>query len=286
MLALIPVNPYGTAYYGYLWRGLDMARAEIPEWNPIWRGIISFPVAAFAISLIVLVYVAARRGWRTMPGLAILGVLAAAGALHVRMLPFYAVAWTAYAPGYLASLPAGTRLAGLFRRPRPWFQAAWLAIAVFFLGLTIVCRPWRLEVPAEGAPDAAVYPVGAVEYLSRAHFHGNLMTPFEYGAYVSWKLYPAVRVAIDSRYEVAYPEWWTHRVLDLYRAQPGWRGTLAAYPTDAVLVRRVEPLSPALRQEPGWKRVYADSSYELYARPWLNLPIAGETGRPIPGRFP
>jgi len=158
--------------------------------------------------------------------------------------------------------------------------------AALFLDVTIACRPWRLEVPAEGPADAVVYPVGAVDYLAGAHFHGNLMTPFEYGAYVSWKMFPAVRVGMDSRYEAAYPGWWSERVFRLYRAQPGWQDTLAEYPTDALLARRGGSLAQAMGGQSAWRRVYADPSYEIWTRPGLDLPVAGERDRVAQGRFP
>jgi hypothetical protein len=43
------------------------------------------------------------------------------------------------------------------------------------------------------------------DYLEESKFHGNLLTPFELGAFVSWKMYPDVHVSLDARFEVAYP---------------------------------------------------------------------------------
>jgi len=284
-LALVPLNPYGIGYYRYLWRSLTMARPEIGEWSPTWQALGSLHGAVFLGSLVFLAYLVIRLGWRNMPGIAILCAFAAAGALHQRMLPFFAVAGVAYLPGYFSALPVGRRSAVRFERSGR-LQLVWLGIAIFFLDFTVLCRPWALEVPARGAADEIVYPVGAVNYLASTHFHGNLMTPFEYGAYVSWKLFPAVRVSLDSRYEVAYADWWSEREFQLYRAAPGWRKTLAAYPTDAVLVRQVQALAGALANDPAWKRVYSDASYEIYARPEIVLPVVADRRPLMAGRFP
>ena len=142
---------------------------------------------------------------------------------------------------------------------------------------------WLARVPQVSGP--ASYPVGAVEYLSEQHFHGNVMAPFGNGAYVSWKLFPVVKVAVDSRYEVAYPEDWVERVYRFYEASPGWQGTLTAYPTDAVIVpvtARVRSLIPAL----GWKLIYADQQFELYARPGIDLQLVRRADATMAGRFP
>ena len=227
MVALIVVNPYGTHCFTYLWHALKMSRPEIGEWGTVWASFPSFNSVMFFLSLVPLLYAVREIGFRSMPGLAIICALALEGALHGRILPFYAVAWTCYLPGYILATPCGPRLRTLFERPPMIFQMAWIVAFIFFLNVTITFRPWILEVPGQGKAEQAVYPVGAVEYLSQRQFHGNAMVPFEYGAYVSWKLYPAVRVSIDSRYEVAYPDWWVDEILRFYRAQPGWKQTLA-----------------------------------------------------------
>ena len=118
MLAGVVVNPYGWHYYPYLWRALRMSRTAIAEWSPLWESFPSFYSVTFLLSLLLLLYLAARIGVRSMPGIVVLCMTAAAGALHQRMLPFYAIAWTCYVPGYLLATP--------FRRPPevPLRQAA------------------------------------------------------------------------------------------------------------------------------------------------------------------
>ena len=285
MLAAAAANPYGVHYYPYLWRALRMSRPAIVEWRPVWESFTSFNSVTFFLSLLPILYLVARIGVRAMPGIVILCATAAAGALHVRMLPFYAIAWTCYLPGYLLATPFAARLKALFDRPPLLFQAAWLMAAIFFLNAAITYRPWILEVPAEGKPDEVVFPTGAVQYLADQQFRGNAMVPFEYGAYVSWKLYPSVRVAVDSRYELAYPTPWVDEVFRFYRAGPGWQQTLAGHPTDVILVRPCDALARAIVSLP-WQRVYTDRSYAIYARPGLNLPPVDYHDRVFPARFP
>jgi hypothetical protein len=239
----------------------------------------------FFLSLVPVFYAVSQLGFRAMPGLAIVCATALEGGLHGRFLPFYAIAWTCYLPAFLLSTPFGARLRGIFERPPMLFQTAWIIAFIFFLNVTITFRPWILEVPGYGAAGQVVYPTGAVDYLSQRQFHGNAMVPFEYGAYVSWKMYPAVRVSIDSRYEVAYPDWWVDEIFRFYRAQPGWQQTLAGHPTDVVLVRKTQSLSPAM-QATDWPKVYSDGAYEIYARPGLSLAPLDNHDKVFAGRFP
>jgi hypothetical protein len=138
---------------------------------------------------------------------------------------------------------------------------------------------WALRVPQP------LYPVGAVEYLGKEKFKGNLMVPFRVGAYVSWKLFPAVKVSVDSRYEVAYPDAVVKRVFDFYHAAPAWRTTLADWPTDAVLVPRDAPVSQ-LMPSAGWQRVYADRQFEIYVRPGMAMPMTDMGTTMFGGTFP
>lgn len=285
MLAAAAANPYGAHYYPYLWRALRMSRPAIGEWMPVWDSFPAFESVTFLLSLLLLLYLAARIGVRAMPGIVILCATAAAGALHIRMLPFYGIAWACYVPAYLLASPFAPRLKAWFDRPPLLLQVAWLIVAMFFLNVAITYRPWSLDVPGEGKAGEIVYPTGAVQYLADQRFRGNAMVPFEYGAYVSWKLYPAVRVAVDSRYEVAYPSTWVDEIFRFYRAGAGWQQTLDRHPTDVILVRPSDPLARAIALIP-WQRVYIDRSYSIYARPGLHLPPVDYHDRVFPARFP
>ena len=285
MLAAAVVNPYGARYYPYLWQALRMSRPAIGEWRPVWDSFPSVSAVTFLLSLLLVLYLAARIGVRALPGIVILFATAAATALHIRMFPFYGIAWACYVPGFLLASPFAPRLKACFDRPPMLFQAAWMIVAMYFLNVAITYRPWILEVPGEGQVGDVVYPTGAVQYLADQQFRGNAMVPFEYGAYVSWKLYPPVRVAVDSRYEVAYPSQWVEEVFRLYRADAGWQQTLAGHPTDVILLRQTDGLARAIALVP-WRRVYIDRSYSIYARPGLNLPAVDYHDRVFPARFP
>ena len=166
MVAAIAINPYGWHYYPYLWRALRMSRTSIAEWSPLWESFPSFYSVAFLLSLLLVLYLALRIGVRNMPGIVVLCMTAAAGAIHQRMLPFYAIAWTCYVPGYLLATPFAGRLKSFFDRPPLPLQAAWLMAAMFFLNVAVTYRPWILEVPGEGKAGEVVFPTGAVQYLA------------------------------------------------------------------------------------------------------------------------
>lgn len=278
MGAAIFLNPYGLAYFGYLRRALTMARPYAPEWGPI-SGLGSTLTIVFIAAVLLAIYAVAAAGLRQTAGILPLGATAVEAALHRKLLPFFAVAWLCYVPSYLQRTRAGEWFLRFTQRRWRFMRAAWIAFACICLVAAVRQKPWNLAVPQP------IYPVGPVQYLAKHKFAGNLLVPFRLGSYVSWKLFPAVKVSLDSRYEVTYPDSVMELVFSFYEAQPGWRAALDAYPTDAVLVPQDAPISKAMR-ETGWKRAYTDRQFDLYVRPGIALPVEDWSSVSFSGVFP
>lgn len=278
MLLEVFLNPYGSAYFEYLKRALAMPRPYAAEWGSIF-GLGTPWTLLFFAAVFLAVYSVWSVGWRGATGILILASTAVEAAMHRKLLPLFAIAWLCYVPAYLQATPPGAWwIQFAHRRPR-FLTAAWVAVACVCTLSAIGQKPWALDVPQPP------YPVGPVEYLVRQKFAGNLMVPFRLGAYVSWKLYPAVKVSVDSRYEVAYPDTVVKQMFDFYAASPGWQSTLAAYPTDAVLIPSDAPIS-TLMPATAWQRVYTDRQFKIYVRPGLSLPVQDERSTTHRGTFP
>jgi hypothetical protein len=289
MLGLIAFNPYGLDYYSYLWRAMIMRRPYVAEWYPIWSGLELLYLSVFFVSLILFTYSVKKIGIRNAHGIVVVLTATLASIFCTRLVLFYAIVWTCYVPGYIQRTPLRNIVNGLFKK-LPRFLTLFLAIVtIIYLVRILSFGPWKLLVPSEHIEkygEHLIYPVGPVEYLSKVTFKGNLMVFFDWGSYVTWKLYPNVRVSMDSRYEVAYPEWVVDENTRFYMAKNGWQRTLKAYPTDLVLVHKRLPLAKIMLQESGWEKVYTDKIFELYARPGLKLPVVDWTGRVFTGTFP
>jgi hypothetical protein len=278
----IVVNPYGVAYYPYLWHALRMERPLITEWRPLWE---AAPVAVvLAITAIV---VAVGAVWsaslRRVPGWPLLALVAWQAIEHERHVSMLALVWLAYVPAALDAGPLGPRIRRIYRRLR------WVVTPVLVMVAAVLLargRPWDLRVPGSELLGGVVYPVGVVEYLDTASFEGNVLTPFVAGAYVSWHLYPRVRVSIDGRYEVAYPPSLLRAHAEFFSAEPGWEEFLDRFPTDMVLAYARRPVVDRLEAERAWVRVYEDDAYTLLARPGLLLPQADRRGEAIFGQIP
>jgi len=289
MIAAVFLNPYGLTYFPYLWQAVTMPRPRITEWAPLWDDPDVGQLLVYALSMAAVVYAVVAIGPRRLPGLAIVLVCALLALRHTRHLSLYAVAWWCYVPGFLSETPLAARLSAFWDARRRFVGILLLVLTAACLAAALPRQPWRMSIPVSAAGPTQgklIYPVGAVRYLQEQNFHGNVLTPFTEGAYVSWHLYPAVKVSLDSRYEVAYQRGLLEEMVAFYQGGEGWGQPLARYPTDAVLVRRTEPVVGLLPGLAGWVRVYQDDAFEVSARKELHLPVVDRTGETLFGSFP
>lgn len=276
------INPFGPAYVHYIVHALAMTRPYIQEWRPVW---IYGPwwTTVFLAAVAIAAYSVAKIGLGKAPGLLMVIGAAIQATLHCKLMPLFAIAWISHVPAYVQRTPVGGWITSFAQRRFSFVLSIWLIVTTIYLTDAIRWQFWRMRVPQTDSSYA--YPVGAVEYLRQQRFVGNLMVPFRQGAYVSWKLFPAVKVSVDGRYEVAYSEAWVDRTFQFYAAEPGWQETLVAYPTDLVLVPKTAPVARVIQQA-GWHIAYADHEFEVFARAGLTLPVSNRMAESFAGVFP
>ena len=213
-------------------------------------------------------------------------------AKHQRHGSLFAVTWICLVPPMLVGTPIAQALNEMWHKYQRPIAIVSVAFSIIAFGFSINNRFWQLELPAQTRSQdrsTVLYPVGPSEFLSQNEFSGNLMAPFNYAAFISWKN-PTTKVSIDSRYEVAYPPGAVEESVAFYNAVPGWQQRLTQYPTDAILIPRLSPLAnelPSL-QNVGWVERYRDQSFVLLFREQLadSLPKSDRTEDAIRGVFP
>jgi hypothetical protein len=291
MAGLVLLNPYGFHYSTALWHAYTMRLPPIPEWLPMWRFPAWWLVVTYGTTILVAVYAIVRAGWTRIEGVLILLACAAAACQHVRHVYLYALVWLCYVPGWLSICPLGQAIQRTWARHGRGVAVVCLFIAAACVPRIVAARPWRLQIPAKlsdvsAREEEVVYPAGAVQYLEQHHFHGNVMTHYNDGSYVMWHLWPDVKIGMDSRNDVGYTYECIMEILSFYKGKPGWRETLVKYPTDVVLINRSFPLAALMADHTGWHRVYRDDSFELWARPQLEMPIVDRSGEHLAASFP
>jgi hypothetical protein len=198
------INPYGVKFWQYLIPALLHPRTRIAEWRPLpllaWDDFWGFRL------LFVLTVAVVALGWKRVSrknflGLAVLALTAFMGWRARRHGPFFGVAALAFAGPYYAGLAAALPGAIRAKLNPTWVVGILYTGIAFFVALEILPAVSMHPLAPVGED-----PVREADILSRAGVKGNLATPFAWGSYLTWRLYPHIKISMDGRYETAYPE--------------------------------------------------------------------------------
>jgi hypothetical protein len=275
--AVTLINPYGLDFWRYLVPALLHPRLRILEWRPLpplaWDDFWGFRL------LFVLIIIALAGGWKRVErknwaGLAVLAVTAWMGWRSRRHGPFL---------GAVALFYAG-----------PYFQAVWgrrfnllPAAGLFYAGIAL----W---VALHFLPGASLYPISPigedpvreVDILALAGAKGNAATPFAWGSYVSWRLYPNIKISMDGRYETTYPESTFDLNNSFYDHQGDWLRLCREFKVDYVILDlQTERLRPEEVQAAGY--VLITNVFNVSALLCLpeHAPLLLKTARDLPPNY-
>jgi hypothetical protein len=269
------VNPLGVRLWGYVLTELSHPtnRHYIAEWAP----------ASFS-----------NDPWSTVMLTLMTAMLAMAGCLAHRLrrstdphvwywvascLPLIAMSYLSVRHVPLATIWVGTVIAllgsrigpGLTELPtsrRLWFLLRGLAVLPVCATFAIVLANPAPAIRADGAVLGRTHPCGAVQFLRDNGVVANVYTPLWWGAYVTWELYPAVRVSMDGRNISLYSRDMVLENLKFY-SDPVSAVNVEIplhYDTDLLLMPSNSPALSAVVTDTRWRRVYADVDAALFAR--------------------
>jgi hypothetical protein len=297
------INPYGWDYIPYLIRAIRMPRPMVLEWQPIWMNYAPvLTVGCFGIAVLTFAYCLRNlRSLHRMRGALSLGICCYMALRHIRHGSIFAVVWIAYVPAWLSRTNLGRALIALCERTdRYWIRGSQIAVTLT-LSWSVYHHVWMPSLPPRPQYSKSCYPSEAIEYLRDNQFSGNLITPFQYGSYVSWQLYPKVKVSLDSRYEVAYQEHVVDEHVAFTKVQgDNWWNLLDRYPSDLALIEVHSPVVEHLAKlsasslpsnatrltNQSWEIVYRDDSYIILASElWAEkLPHIDRRNQPLADR--
>jgi hypothetical protein len=242
--AVTLINPYGLDFWRYLIPALLHPRLRIQEWRPLpplaWDDFWGFRL----LFILTVSGIAAgwgrveRKNWR---GLAVLAVTAWMGWRSRRHGPFLGAAALAYAG--------------------PYFQALWARRFNLLPATGLIYAAIAFWVAFRFLPEASLSPlspigedpVREVDILALAGAQGNAATPFAWGSYVSWRLYPNIKISMDGRYETTYPESAFELNNAFYDHQGDWLRLAREFKVDYVILDlQTEPLRPAELEAAGY----------------------------------
>jgi hypothetical protein len=268
-LAATLLTPSGLGLWRYVLTEMthQTNRLYIDEWMPLLR----FPrhawTALTVFLLLGVLLVAGLFAWRR-PG-RVAGVpawlwllscvpltwMAFSSVRHVPLL----VLWTAPIVALLADGAVAVRA-----ESRPW-QTAWLAVTGLVGLPTLLAVYFTLADPR---PRITLGPVPgrAVAFLRINGLHGNVYAPLEWGSYLTWELYPEVRVAMDGRNVTLFPSAQVKENLTYYLLDDADPSIPLRYPTDYLLVPPAAAVLKALRHDSHWQELSTGADAVVFVR--------------------
>jgi len=282
-VAVSLVNPNGLKglLYPFSYLGNNASTRYVAEWvKPDFTQRQYQYFGALLLLLVLGLVLARRRPLAWEAGLIVL--FSYLGLSSVRNINLFGIVVTPLIALYLTS--AGERLRA--RRPRPRTSPGKSRIgqtsgrSILNAGLASVIA---VAVLVAAAPNAALahtlrkqangFPAGAVAYIEKNHPVGRLFNSYDWGGYLIWRLYPAVRVYVDGRPDM-YGDAFVDRFVRTWRAEGSWQQTLRHEGVDLVLVEPTSGIGKALAaltapghgRGGGWRILYRDRVSVVYAR--------------------
>jgi hypothetical protein len=153
------------------------------------------------------------------------------------------------------------------------FRRAWLvvcSVALIPVVLTVefvVAHPTPV-IAMGGMTLGMTDPCQIVKFMKETRLNGNLYNPLWWGSYVSWELYPAVRVSMDGRNVSLFPDSMVARNLKFYSRDAGAANLEdpLRYNTDFLLVPSDAAILGLVQSDARWRQLYRDDHALLFVR--------------------
>jgi hypothetical protein len=157
--------------------------------------------------------------------------------------------------------------------PRLAARFTWLVLcsagvlAAVLTAATVLPRP-APSIKADGHVLGATHPCGAVQFLRENRLTGNVYNTLHWGSFITWELYPSIRVAMDGRNVSLFPRPMVEESLTFYTtgADDIDMDAPIRYPSDYLLVPADMPALSRVLKDRRWHRIFADNDAILLVR--------------------
>lgn len=267
-LAVVPLNPYGTAMYRYPLETLHSRAmlAYIGEWlSPDFHQGRYVPVLLMMLATILLPALSPRR--LRARELLLLALMTYAALRSVRHIPIYVLVATPLLAAMLQGRLQQSGKAAWFEHPLPLTRMKLILNVVILAGFLIFAAVRiRYVIGQQAEAEAKEFPSAAVAFLLEMHPPAPLMNHYNWGGYFIWKLYPEYKVFIDGRADV-YGDSFLEEFASAYHLRGEfWRAPLEKWHVQTVVLPPDAPLITALCSSSDWRQVFSDRQAVVLTR--------------------
>jgi hypothetical protein len=260
-------NPQGPRLLTYPLGYLPLQKTLLPalaEWKtPDFHSYLFFPLLA-AILLLLVTGLSPQRLDLWSIGL---GVAVTALALQsTRYVPVFAVAFAPLVGTALAQRWSWARSESSTPPTGERSALHWCLLLAALATIAIALRPapWS-EFQRAPRTEGQLVPVHAVDVIEQQYPNARIFNQYEWGGYLTYRLWPHQRPFIDGRGEM-FDAAFLQTYLETFEAQRGWQDTLQRYGVNLVIVRTDSSIAGALQASPQWRLASEDDIATVYVR--------------------
>ena len=270
---VVPLNPYGFVLYTYPLRTVSIGVLQnfIQEWQSPNFHILGAQVFIWLL-LTTLAAVGLSRQRLLLTDLAVLSIFVYLALLAGRNIALVSLVappiLTRHAAAWLDDLPLEhPRLAALLdrnpsARTRPLLNWSLLSLAL----LAALLKAADASLPATNEKALAAYlPLQAAAFVAQAQPPGPMFNSYNWGGYLTWRLYPAYPVFVDGRTDL-YDDPLLTEYLDVAQGRADYASVLGRYAVNLVFVEQSSLLADRLGADPAWRLLYHDDLAVVYQR--------------------
>lgn len=270
-LAVLPINPWGFEYLGFLFKANTMQRTYVTEWWGLFSKYFMFARMKFKIFTLILLLtelgvvikrVKAKTFDFDKTKYLVVVVTLFLAIEHVKLLPIALISMCCFF--YDDFYSAFNVVTKNFFNKIAIGKDALIYICILIFAFS------RFNAKAfEPINNFSQYPVFATEFIKINNLKGNVLVNFAHASYVSYKLYPNNKVFIDGRYEEVYYDFMLPMLRNFYLVKPGWDEVLKKYPPDIMIIEKSYPVYYALLQRGDYRLVFNDKAAGVFVKSYL-----------------
>lgn len=259
--AVVPLNPYGAAMYGY---PLETIRSRamqsyIGEWSsPDFHQLTYLPMLVMILGTIALPALSPRR--LRPREILLLSVTSYAALRSVRHIPIYAlIAIPILSAMVVAWLQERSLARGYKLRQAPMTAVKGLLNAILLTGfLVFLVARVRFNAQRQGVSEAKELPAAAVSFIAARRPPAPMLNHYNWGGYFIWRLYPEYQVYIDGRADLYGDAFMEDLATTYYLRGDSWHTPFVKWGIRTVVLPPDAPVVTALRSLPDWEAIYSD----------------------------
>lgn len=255
-LAVMFINPYGIDYVKFIFMATTMHRPFVTEWispfaHPNTNFMLEFKIL-YAINF-ALILLNLKKLKTDFTRIFILTACAYLSFKYVKNTPFFIIVSFIFLYEYLTAF---------FTTKMPQKTNKILTLVLVFSSLFFIGKD---AIGSLKYSFLTEQPLRIVEFIKINNLKGKIISPFDMGSYIAYKLYPDILIYMDGRYEEVYYKETKDNLDDFFNVNDNWEKVLETNP-DYIIVPTDALINDKLQENNTYKLIYKNEINCLYSK--------------------